>query len=93
MNFKYVIRVLSIYFLLVLAVSETKKDTNYPFQNISLPWDERLDDLVSRLTIEEIIIQLGSAKYEGRAPAIPRLNILPYNFLHECLRGVVKFNF
>lgn len=29
----------------------------YPFQNYSLSWEERLDDLVSRLTLEEIVNQ------------------------------------
>lgn len=43
----------------------------YPFQNTSLPWNERVDDLASRLTIEEIQSQM--ARGGGSAPAIPRL--------------------
>jgi hypothetical protein len=29
----------------------------YPFQNYNLSWDARVDDLVSRLTIDEIVTQ------------------------------------
>ena len=82
---------LSINIALSIALTEPQlKDTIYPFQNVSLSWDERVDDLVSRLTVIEIIDQLGSAKYSGQAPGIPRLNILPYNFINECLRGIVR---
>lgn len=83
-----VIVFISIYIRLGL----TLKDSIYPFQNTSLPLDERVDDLVSRLTPEEIITLLGSAKYVGQAPGIPRLNISPYNYLNECLRGIVRFS-
>lgn len=49
---------------------------DYPFWNTSLPWNERVSDLVSRLTVEEIQLQMargGSGEYGGPAPAIPRL--------------------
>ena len=29
----------------------------YPFQDPSLPWDQRVDDLVGRLTLDEIAKQ------------------------------------
>jgi hypothetical protein len=32
---------------------------DYPFRNVSLPWDERVKDLVSRLTLDEIQLQLA----------------------------------
>ena len=51
-------------------------DFTYPFQNPDLPWDERVDDLVSRLTLEEIQLQMargGQWAYSTPAPAIPRL--------------------
>ena len=50
--------------------------TPYPFWNVSLPWQERVDDLVSRLTLEEVQLQMargGAGQYGGPAPAIPRL--------------------
>ncbi|CAL1542780.1 unnamed protein product [Lymnaea stagnalis] len=64
----------------------------YPFQNTSLPWDDRVNDLVSRLTLAEIQLQMargGTGSYGGPAPAIPRLGIGPYAWNTECLRGDV----
>ncbi|KAH9492162.1 Beta-D-xylosidase 1 [Bulinus truncatus] len=67
-------------------------DSIYPFQNTSLPWDERVDDLVSRLTLDEIQILMsrgGTGPGGGPSPAIPRLGIGPYAWNTECLRGDV----
>jgi beta-glucosidase-like glycosyl hydrolase len=58
----------------------------FPFQDPSLPWDQRVDDLVSRLTLEDIVPQT-EAMYGGQTPAIPALNILPYVWISECLHG------
>ncbi|XP_012939100.1 xylan 1,4-beta-xylosidase isoform X2 [Aplysia californica] len=63
---------------------------DFPFRNTSLPWDERVDDLVSRLTLQEVMVQMsrgGAGEFGGPAPAIPRLGIGPYNWNTECLRG------
>ncbi|KAI8783286.1 beta-D-xylosidase 2 isoform X1 [Biomphalaria glabrata] len=65
----------------------------YPFQNTSLPWDDRVNDLVSRLTLDEIQLQMargGTGPGGGPAPAIPRLGIGPYVWNTECLRGDVS---
>ncbi|XP_026690372.2 uncharacterized protein LOC100182860 [Ciona intestinalis] len=61
----------------------------FPFRNFSLPFEERLEDLVNRLTIEEVILQLsrGGVRDNGPAPAITRLGIGPYQWNTECLRG------
>ncbi|XP_072030528.1 uncharacterized protein [Amphiura filiformis] len=63
----------------------------YPFQNTSLQWDERVDDVVGRLTLEELVLQIarGGGSQNGPAPAIERLGILPYQWSTECLRGDV----
>ncbi|KAK6968353.1 beta-D-xylosidase 2 isoform X2 [Biomphalaria glabrata] len=64
----------------------------FPFQNTSLPWDDRVDDLVSRLTLDEIQVQMsrgGTGPGGGPAPAIPRLGIGRYAWNTECLRGDV----
>lgn len=58
---------------------------SYKFQNPDLSIDERVDDLVSKLTIEEKISQMMN-----NAPAIPRLNIPAYNWWNECLHGIAK---
>ena len=52
----------------------------YPFWNISLSWDERVQDLVSRLTLEEIQLQMargGAGPYSTPAPPIMRLGDSP----------------
>ena len=57
----------------------------FPFQNPDLPMDKRVDDLVSRLTVQEKIDQL---LYE--APAIDRLGVPKYTWWNECLHGVAR---
>ncbi|OCT92076.1 probable beta-D-xylosidase 5 [Xenopus laevis] len=61
----------------------------YPFMDPSLPWDDRVTDLISRLTLEEMVLQLsrGGVKQNGPAPPIPRLGVKPYQWNTECLRG------
>lgn len=54
-----------------------------PFRDPSLPIQSRVDDLVSRLTLEEKASQMMHA-----APAIPRLGIPAYNWWSEGLHGV-----
>jgi len=57
-------------------MSEKYKDT-------SLSFEERVDDLLSRMTLKEKMTQM---RY--KSPAIPRLNIPKYNWWNECLHGV-----
>ena len=64
---------------------------SFPFQDPTLPWDQRVDDLVGRLTLEEIVPQT-EAVYGGQTPEIPRLNIKPYIWITECLHGQVDSN-
>ena len=47
--------------------------------------DERVNDLVSRMTLEEKAAQMGS-----QAPAIERLGIPQYNWWNEALHGVAR---
>ncbi|HJT89401.1 MAG TPA: glycoside hydrolase family 3 C-terminal domain-containing protein [Bryobacteraceae bacterium] len=49
------------------------------------PFDKRVDDLVSRMTLEEKISQLMND-----SPAIDRLGIPAYNWWNECLHGVAR---
>ena len=63
----------------------------YPFQNPSLSWEARVDDLAGRLTLDEIVPQT-LAVYGSHTPAIPRLGIKPYVWITECVRGEVGTN-
>lgn len=56
-----------------------------PFRNTSLPLADRVNDLVSRMTLQEKADQLLFT-----APAIPRLGIPSYNWWNEALHGVAR---
>jgi len=58
---------------------------SYPFQNPDLPIEQRVNDLVSRLTLEEKVNQMINT-----APAIERLGIPAYNWWNEILHGVAR---
>ncbi|XP_072030500.1 uncharacterized protein [Amphiura filiformis] len=80
----------SILYIGLILVTLKSVLCDYPFQNTSLPWDKRVDDLVSRLTLDELVLQISRAGPNSTAPAIERLGILPYQWATECLRGDVK---
>src|SRR5579885_2771453 len=58
---------------------------NAPYKNPALPLEQRVADLVSRMTLQEKISQLGHT-----AEAIPRLGIPEYNWWNEGLHGVAR---
>ncbi len=58
---------------------------SFPFNDPALSIEDRIEDLISRLTVEEKIEQLRYA-----APAIERLDIPAYNWWNECLHGVAR---
>ncbi|MDB5018390.1 MAG: glycoside hydrolase family 3 [Mucilaginibacter sp.] len=60
----------------------------YDFQNPALSIDKRVDDLVSKLTLEEKVSQMLNT-----APAVERLGIPAYNWWNECLHGVARTPF
>ncbi len=57
----------------------------YPFLNPKLSIEERVNDVVSRLTLEEKVSQMLNS-----TPAIERLGIPPYDWWNECLHGVAR---
>ena len=81
---KNIAPILIISLFLSLPVSAQKREL-LPFMNTSLSFDERVDDLVSRMTMEEKAEQLLYT-----APAIPRLGIPEYNWWNEALHGVAR---
>lgn len=56
-----------------------------PYQNESLSFEERAADLVSRMTLEEKVSQLGHS-----ASAISRLGVKSYYYWREALHGVAR---
>ncbi|HUI54771.1 MAG TPA: glycoside hydrolase family 3 C-terminal domain-containing protein [Bryobacteraceae bacterium] len=69
------------------AGAQQQGAASLPFMNPSLPLDQRVDDVVSRLTMEEKAGQLVNT-----AAAIPRLGIPAYNWWNESLHGLVSGN-
>jgi beta-glucosidase len=67
-----------------VTVAQSNPDAaRAPFRNPALPINTRVDDLVSRMTLEEKASQMMYA-----AAAIPRLDIPAYNWWSEGLHGV-----
>jgi beta-glucosidase len=65
------------------GTQSTTPNANAPYLTPSLPLDQRVDDLISRMTMEEKVSQMMNA-----APAIPRLGIAEYDWWNEALHGV-----
>jgi beta-glucosidase len=56
-----------------------------PYLNPDLPLAERVDDLVSRMSLSEKVSQM-----QNEAPAIPRLHVAEYDWWNEGLHGVAR---
>src|SRR5881392_4053425 len=65
--------------------SAAKEPARPAYLDPSLPLEQRVNDLVSRMTLEEKIFQMMD-----RAPAIDRLGIPSYNWWNEGLHGVAR---
>lgn len=75
-------------FLLALpfmAVLTVKGQQKFPYQNPQLSVDQRVDDLLGRLTLEE-----KTQLMMNGSPAIPRLGIPAWNWWSEALHGVAR---
>ncbi|WP_036602667.1 glycoside hydrolase family 3 C-terminal domain-containing protein [Olivibacter sitiensis] len=76
------------FFLLLYSSFAIAQVEKYPFEDHSLSFEQRVDDLVSRLTLEEKVSQMLNA-----SPAIPRLGIPAYDWWNETLHGVARTPF
>ena len=79
------IKILSIILITFFTLNSLKSQQNFPFQNPNLTVDERINDLISRLTLEE---KTNMMLYNS--PAIDRLQINEYNWWNECLHGIAR---
>lgn len=71
---------------LLTALQATAQDyKQFPMWDPALPIEQRVNDVVSRLTLEEKVNQMVNA-----TPAIPRLGIPAYDWWNEVLHGVAR---
>ena len=76
---------LSFSFFYLMFSSSVKGLEESDHFNSNLDFETRTSILLSKMTLEEKISQLGN-----NAPAIPRLGVLEYNWWNECLHGVAR---
>lgn len=69
--------------LLLFTASAFSSEPAY--RDLNKSFEERAADLVSRMTLEEKIAQMGN-----NAPAIPRLDVPAYEWWNEALHGVAR---
>ena len=67
----------------LLLAQNALSPSSAPYLNPALPTDQRVDDLISRMTLEEKASQLVN-----QARAIPRLGVPAYDWWSESLHGV-----
>ena len=72
---------LCLLFITFPATTQEPKPASY--LDSKIPIEQRVDDLISRMTLEEKVSQMMNA-----APAIPRLSIPQYDWWNEALHGV-----
>ena len=70
---------------MTLATSLGAQEQRPAYLDESLPFEQRARDLVSRMTLEEKVLQMKDV-----APAIPRLGVPEYNWWNEALHGVAR---
>lgn len=79
----------AVLFLLIILSAvpqpQTSGQTVLPYKDTSLPIEKRVDDLVSRMTLEEKASQMINA-----AAPIERLGIPAYDWWNETLHGVAR---
>src|SRR5690349_473146 len=77
--------VISVFLLLAVIANTASTQSTPPYKNPNLPLEQRVDDLLSRLTLEEKVAQMGNA-----TPAIERLSVPAHDYWNEALHGVAR---
>jgi len=75
----------SLFLFFSILLNGQQVTADFPFRNPSLSIEERVNDLVSRMTLQEKVSQLVHT-----AQAIPRLGVPAYNWWNEALHGVAR---
>ena len=78
----------NVIYVLFVSIAGYAQKITYPFKNTSLTFEERVNDLVSRLSLEEKVAQMLNS-----APAIPALGVPAYDWWNEVLHGVARTPF
>src|ERR1051326_8159341 len=76
---------LSCLLLLLVLIPPAHTQSLRAYKNPNLPIERRVNDLVSRMTLEEKVLEMQNA-----APAIERLGITAYDWWNEALHGVAR---
>jgi beta-glucosidase len=71
--------------LLLLSFAAASFAQNEPYKDLDLPAGKRAADIVSRMTLEEKVLQM-----QNSAPALARLGIPAYDWWNEALHGVAR---
>lgn len=79
------ISIFLLYGISLQAAGPSAKQSEAPYMNPALPIAARVNDLVSRMTLQEKVLQM-----QHTAPAIPRLGIPSYDWWNEALHGVAR---
>ncbi|MGQ1784558.1 glycoside hydrolase family 3 C-terminal domain-containing protein [Saccharicrinis sp. GN24d3] len=69
----------------ICVASHAQEEGKPAYLNECLSFEERVDDLVSRMTLKEKVGQMMND-----APAIPRLEVPAHEYWNECLHGVAR---
>lgn len=78
-------KIISLALLTAVLNSHAQDYKSLPMWNYDLPIEQRVNDVVSRLTLEEKVNQMVNA-----TPAITRLGIPAYDWWNEVLHGVAR---
>jgi beta-glucosidase len=81
----YLVPLLLAVVCVVLPLNHVESQSLPPYKTPGLPVQVRVDDLVSRMTLEEKISQMMNA-----APAIERLGVPAHDYWNEALHGVAR---